>query len=120
MTKVNRYVMPQIAGNELTDAINVLKRNNIGVKVVNVLPSELYHSQHQVDKEKVIRIAKEIRQGKPMPPIVISIDNYIVDGHHRQLAYKITQPTTPIKVIRIGLNQKAAIAVWKKVEHLIK
>ena len=96
MTKVNRQLMPQIAGNELTDAINVLKRNKIGVSSISILPGDLHHSQHQVDKEKVIRIAREILSGKQMPPIVISRDNFIVDGHHRQLAYKITKPTQPL------------------------
>lgn len=108
--------MPQIAGNELTTAIRILTKSGIGASMKAILPTELQHSQHEIDDAKVQNIIKDIKSGKSMPPIVISSDNYIVDGHHRQIAYQTIDPLKPINVLQINLSQKMALVVWKKIE----
>lgn len=108
--------MPQIDHDNLSFAVRILKKSGIGVSLKSILPTELHHSQHEINDTKVQNIIKDIQSGKPMPPIVASSDNYIVDGHHRQVAYETMAPNKPIKIIQIDLPQKLAVVVWKKIE----
>jgi len=112
----DRSDMPQIKGSDLVDAFTILKKAKIPVQIDTVLPKQLKHSQKQVNKKKVMSIIRDITKGANLPLIVISSDNYIIDGHHRQLAYAVIQPDEEIKVIRINLPRDKAIEVYKKVE----
>lgn len=118
ISELERKFMPQIKGHELKDAISLLKANGIKSELIELDPNELRNSQSKVDKAKVLNIAKEIRQGKQMTPIIISEDNFIVDGHHRWVAYKLLKK--PIKCIKIGLPQKEAIIEFKRIEGQLK
>lgn len=115
----NREEMPQVSKEDLVDAVKVLKSKNIPVSIQYVLPSKLKHSQKQVNKKKVLSIIKDIERGINIPLIVISSDNYIIDGHHRQLAYAVIEPDTPIKVIKLELSRDKAIEEYKKVEKFL-
>jgi hypothetical protein len=117
----DRSDMPQIQGSDLKDAFILLQKAGVPVEVDEVSPKKLVHSQKSVNKKKVMAITRSIVKGEKMPPIVISGDNYIIDGHHRQLAYAVIDPDNKIKVIRINLPRDKALAVYKKVEkHLEK
>ena len=106
--------MPQIKGHELKDALSLLKKNGINCELVTLNCDELRNSQSKVDKAKVLNIAREIRQGKNIPPIIISNDNAVIDGHHRWIAFKLLKKE--IKCIKIGLPQKEAIIEFKRIE----
>lgn len=108
--------MPQVAKDDLPEAIELLKKNGVQVRFKNILPTKLSYSQKQVKREKVINIVKDIKKGKKMAPLVISNDNYIVDGHHRCIAYKLIDPNQPIKVIQMNLPKDKAIIQYKKIE----
>jgi hypothetical protein len=114
LSELERKFMPQIAHNELPEAISLLRGNGVAVKIETRSPSDLVHSQRAVNKDKVRNIIKDIKNKKPMPPIIISEDNFVIDGHHRWIAYKLLN--LPIKCIRIGLPQKEAIIKFKKIE----
>jgi len=116
----NRADMPQIQGSDLKDAFSILKGAGIPVEVVNMLPQRLRHSQKSVEKKKVMALTRRISKGLSTPPIVISEDNYIVDGHHRQLAYQVIDPDTEIPVIKIGLPRDEAIKAYKQVEKYME
>jgi len=115
----DRRDMPQIQGSDLKDAVSILKKAGIPVEVEEVLPKSLKHSQKTVDKKKVMSITRSIGKGESIPPIVVSEDNYIIDGHHRQLAYAVVEPDQTIKVIKINLPRDKALAVYKKVEKFM-
>lgn len=115
----DRKDMPQIQGSDLKDAFTLLQKAGISVQMDEILPSKLIHSQKAVNKKKVMAITRDIGRGKKIPPIVISEDNYIVDGHHRQLAYAVVEPDQKIKVLRINLPRDKAIAAYKEVEKHI-
>jgi ParB-like chromosome segregation protein Spo0J len=116
----DREDMPQIQGSDLKDAFSILKKAGIPVEIVSMLPKKLRHSQKTVNKKKVMALTKSISQGQKIPPIVISEDNYIVDGHHRQLAYAVIEPDTEIPVIQIGLPRDKAIKAYKAVEKYME
>jgi len=116
----DRSDMPQIQGSDLKDAFSILKKAGISVQIDEVLPKSLKHSQKTVNKKKVMALTRSIGRGETIPPIVISEDNYIIDGHHRQLAYAVVEPDQSIKVIRINLPRDKALAVYKKVEKYME
>lgn len=116
----DRSDMPQIQGSDLKDAFSLLTKAKVPVSVDEVLPKKLRHSQKTVNKKKVMALTRSIAKGESIPPIVISEDNYIIDGHHRQLAYAVVEPDQPIKVIRINLPRDKALAVYKKVEKYME
>ena len=111
--------MPQVHRDDMPKAFSILTDNGIKVKMVSVLPGRLKHSQTKVNKNKVASIIKDITSGKKIPPIVVSKDGWIVDGHHRQVAYNITSPETTIRVVVIGLKRDKAISAYKQVSDII-
>lgn len=115
-TIYNRSSMPQVSGEDLPDAYRLMKEKGIPVSIEEVLPGKLKHSQKQIDKGKVKSIIKDMRSGKKMPPCVISSDYWIVDGHHRNVAFRVEEPNESKQVIEIGLPRDEAINVYKKIE----
>jgi ParB-like chromosome segregation protein Spo0J len=116
----NREDMPQIQGSDLKDAFSILKKAGIPVSIDTALPKKLRHSQKTANKKKILSITRSIGRGEKIPPIVISEDNYIVDGHHRQLAYAVVEPDEEIPVIKIGLPRDEAIKAYKAVEKYME
>lgn len=116
---LDRSQMPQVDHSDLPEAFSILTSNGIGVSAKEVIPSSLKHSQSKVNIKKIQNIVKDIKSGKKMPPIVISNDGHIVDGHHRQLAYKALG-NKPMKAVMIDLPRDQAIIAYKQVENLIE
>lgn len=120
LTEISRKFMPQISGDSIGQAVELLTKNGITVQKGKISVNKLTHSQETVNKEKVRNIIRDIKRGKKIPPLIISNDNYIVDGHHRWIAYKLLDSNMIIKVIRINLPKPESIIAYKKVENEIK
>lgn len=118
LSELERKFMPQIAHDETSDVLKMLNDEGIECELLKLFPDQIRHSQSKVNKEKVKAIINDIRSGKILPAIFISSDNYIIDGHHRWIAYKILK--MPIKCIKIGLPQKEAIIKFKEIECQLK
>ena len=118
LSELERKFMPQIPNHEQSAVIRSLKDEGIECELLKLFPDQIRHSQSKVNKDKVRSIINDIRSGKSIPPIFISEDNYIIDGHHRWIAFKILK--MPIKCIRIGLPQKEAIIKFKQIESSIQ
>lgn len=116
----DRKDMPQIQGSDLKDAFTLMKEKGVPVQLDKVLPSELLHSQKQINRSKVKAIVKDLRAGKKLPPMIVAADNYIIDGHHRQVAYLVIDSNAEITVIRINLPRDKALKVYKKVEKYLE
>lgn len=116
---MDRLDMPQVSKDDMPEAFKILNDRGIGVSMKSVLPKNLKHSQSKVNIKKIQNIVKDIKSGKKMPPIVISNDGHIVDGHHRQLAYKALG-NKPMKAVMIDLPRDQAIIAYKQVENLIE
>lgn len=116
---MDRLDMPQVSKDDMPEAFKILNDMGISVSMKSVLPKNLKHSQSKVNIKKIQNIVKDIKFGKKMPPIVISNDEHIVDGHHRQLAYKALG-NKPMKAVMIDLPRDQAIIAYKQVENLIE
>ena len=76
---VPREQMPQIASKDIKD---FLKQNGVEYNESTVRPDLLKPTQSQFNPEKIATIDEK---GRSMP-ILISNDDYVLDGHHRWLA----------------------------------
>lgn len=80
--KIPRIKMPQFDKNTTNEFIKYLKKNNIIVKkkYINVL--DLKPTQNQLNLEKIENMKKNI-YNLNTKTIIVSKNNYIIDGHHR-------------------------------------
>ena len=116
---MDRSDMPQVSKDDMPEAFKILKDKGIGVSMKTVLPKNLKHSQKQVNTKKVQSIVKDIKSGKKMPPMVISNDDWIVDGHHRKMGFVENDPEERKDVVMIDLPRDKAIAAYKWVEKSV-
>lgn len=108
-----RDEMPQVE--DIPEAIKKLKEMGVQVKKEKCTPVTMKHAQIDYNPEKVEEIAKTIKVSD-MKPIVLSLDNYIVDGNHRKLALDaIGESNTKVPVYRIYLNRRVAIQKYNDV-----
>ena len=103
--KYPRYIMPQI--DDLDKFITDV--NEIGIDMMysneSITPDKLFSSQSEVSKFGVEKKIKNLEKGKGDKAIIISQDNYVIDGHHRLSALTEQKRLhVPISVKRI--NQK--------------
>lgn len=85
---IPRKDMPQIKSKDVQDFFKFLKDKKISTvkKTINV--SKLKATQGEFDKAKIQKGMDDIESGDmPDKPIIISKDGYVIDGHHRWLAY---------------------------------
>lgn len=78
---ISRQEMPQI--NNLDDFYHYVSQFGIGVFEAFGTIDHLRPTQHEFDQDKVDRI---IDSGFNKTPIIISQDNFVLDGHHRYFA----------------------------------
>lgn len=98
-----RKDMPQIENKKLEQFLTALEDQGIRYKEEEVDPQTLTPSQKHIDSNKVANLEDSPQQ----KPILISRDNYILDGHHSWAANQ----ATPVKVIRIDLPIKLLLEV---------
>lgn len=77
----SRDLMPQIM--DQRKLIQKLKEDDISYKNKTINPKDLRSSQQEFDMDKVASMMIEPYKSKS--DIIISNDNYILDGHHRWL-----------------------------------
>lgn len=75
----SRTLMPQVGKDIKTN----LEKNGVPFKEVKVHPNDLKSTQSEFDLDKVRLMMLE--PFKPQTDIIVSNDNYILDGHHRWL-----------------------------------
>ena len=59
---------------------------------------------------KVVKTLKG-KSTKGQKPIVVSKDNYVVDGHHRWAAQKVLNPKKKIKVLKMNAPIHDALGI---------
>lgn len=73
---------------------------------------DLYATQKEIKTEKV-----ESMRGEPwlaQKPIIVSLDDYILDGHHRWAALLADDPHYLMRTVRIGLPIRELLLVARK------
>lgn len=89
----SRALMPQIG----KDLKNNLEKSDVEFKEVRVHPNELKATQSEFDLDKVRLMM--LQPFNPRTDIIISNDNYILDGHHRWIvAFNKNKKMTVLQV----------------------
>lgn len=118
INEILRSKMPQIKGNNILDAIKILDKYGIPYKYVAINIDNLKPVQQNIIPDKINNICKDIESGKKMNPIFISMDNNIIDGHHRWLAFKKLNKQT-INTIKLGLDKEDALRLFNKIQQVV-
>jgi len=85
---IPRQDMPQIKSKDLQDFFKFLKGKKVNTVKKTLDAGKLKATQGEFDKEKIQKAMDDIESGDmPDKPIVVSKDGYVIDGHHRWLAY---------------------------------
>ena len=116
INEIMREDMPQIKGKDFPEMLRLFKTYEVPYRVLNMKVNDLKATQEDAIPKKVDAIAKNIKNGKEMHPLLISSDAFVIDGHHRMLAYKKIDPESVVKVCRLGFPKKIALDLINKVE----
>lgn len=110
---IPRSEMPQVAEKDYPDYFKYLKNKNITFKEYLMNPNDLKPIQKDFNVPGVERsldkIAKILASGSKDKFILVSKDNYIVDGHHRWIAYKNLKKD--IAVLKANVPMKKLLKV---------
>ncbi len=108
---IPRAEMPQVHAEHRGALVNFLKGKGIESKVSEVSPADLKPTQNEYSPAKVEK-ARNFEGGDRS--ILISSDNYVVDGHHQWVAALHDRPGGPMKVIRIDAPIKTLLPIVKE------
>ena len=73
--------------------------------------NQLRPSQGEISRKRIKDLIKDDILKKINVPLIISKDNYIVDGHHRWAAYRVKRPDKPLPVMTIGAPIKDVLGI---------
>ena len=109
--KIPRRLMPQIYDTKKFSQ-KIFKRFHIRSKTLKMPTGALKPSQNEINKKIVKKVIKSLSK-KGQKPIVVSKDNFVVDGHHRWAAQKVLNPKKKIKVLKMNapINDALGIAI---------
>jgi uncharacterized protein (DUF1015 family) len=85
---IPRDEMPQVKSDDYDALIAHLQKNGIKMQKKSVKASTLKASQSNFNSDKIVKAISNIKTLGKAKPIIISSDNYVIDGHHRWLAAK--------------------------------
>jgi hypothetical protein len=98
---ISRDVLPQIDKDQLENYLEYLESNNILFEIQFQSVATLNSAQSHIDTDKVKEIMKN--EDSMNTPIIVSKDDYILDGHHRALAAFNLDKESEVPVVKVEL-----------------
>lgn len=95
---IARASMPQV---DVKNLQRVLDQLDINYIVMKDIPWNYRPTQTDFDEDKVNQLIQKLQSGDTFGPIIVSNDNFVLDGHHRYIAANMT--ATPIDVMTVDL-----------------
>jgi hypothetical protein len=99
-----RKDMPQIVAKDVPAFVTWLKGEGISTTKKNEPIASLKMTQKQINKEKVIGMINDASEDALSKPIIISKDNFILDGHHRFVALFNKNRNMKLQTYRVNVN----------------
>ena len=121
---IMRDKMPQVPSAQKDEFLNEMAKRGIGVSRENISPQELHPIQAEISASKSGKIMRDVEKNGhekgDKGRIVVSSDNYVIDGHHRWaasafLSFKDKKESIP--VLRVDMTHMELIDVvlaWNK------
>jgi len=113
---IPRRNMPQIKKKHLEDYMEWLEDNNIKITETKILAKELKPTQKDFNIKKVKQFMES--KDKLDKPLLVSKDNYIIDGHHKWLANLNLDENKKLKVIRVDMKAKELLKKTMKFDKV--
>ena len=120
---IPRRDMPQIPSSRRQEYIDLLESRGIKVKRETVAASTLKPIQSEISGSNAGEIMRKMEKEKgkffddfDKSAIVVSSDDYVIDGHHRWAAYvalELKGGGRKANVIRLGMKHEEAIATTR-------
>jgi hypothetical protein len=121
---IPRRLMPQFTSpKDIRSFISFAqKRYGIRSRRATRRAGQLRPSQEEINRERVEDVADDIRYKKldPKVPLIVSADNYVIDGHHRWAAFKKDQPAKKMPVLLVQAPARDVLSVaatWGAKHH---
>jgi len=119
---ISRKYMPQFLKQEDVKRFRKFIKKAYGIKSSNSTrrARDLRPSQREISRKRIKNmIEKEEVLKKVLVPLIISNDNYIVDGHHRWAAYRMKMPDKrlPVVVFEAPIKDVLGLAVAWGAKH---
>lgn len=109
---IDRKDMPQVKSGDLKHFLAYLKMKGISTTKRVVDSEDLKATQGHFHKEKIQKIMDAIEAGNlEKAPILVSKDNYVIDGHHRWLAFNNLD--RDITIYQVNADADDLIAIMK-------
>lgn len=105
----DREELPQIKGEDVDKFLAFLRRKDVEVESRETRVADLKPTQSELNTEKVEKLAKDGMTDALRSAIIISSDDYILDGHHRWAAVKKLDKDGTIKTKRASVPIKRLI-----------
>jgi hypothetical protein len=116
---VKRADMPQIHKNHYQEMFRYLKKHGAKLSKGKADPRTLKATQGEFSDAGIAKMMDKsgnIKTGTSMrKPIIVSSDNYVMDGHHRWLAAYNLQTTIP--TIRVSIPGKQLLDLLNNFKH---
>jgi GNAT superfamily N-acetyltransferase len=114
---VSRADMPQIHASHYPELFNYLKQNGATFSKGSVAATELKAVQSEFSDDGVEKMMRKggITADGTKKPLIVSADNYIIDGHHRWLAAYNLEEEVPI--IKFSLPVKELLQLVNDFKH---
>jgi len=101
---IPRNKMPQIMQDHIKEFIKELEKEGIPVSMRSVPISTLKPTQKEVNSEKILKKMDALSSGATPKPFIISIDNFVLDGHHQFYALKELDSKSKVVAYIVGLK----------------
>lgn len=103
----SRKDMPQIKSYDVKDFLSFLKKEEgVSHDVRKIDASKLKPTQNQFHKQKIRGMMKSLENSEmDEKPIVVSKDHYVIDGHHRWLAYLNLDMEIPVYYVKMDAKE---------------
>jgi hypothetical protein len=111
---IPREEMPQIADATKLAFVDWLENQGIHVQFIDIPVSLLKSVQDHIDLKKVENLTTNLPEKALSKPLIISKDNFILDGHHRWLALLNRDPHFAVSAYRVNLGIHELLYITKK------
>lgn len=106
---IERADMPQVPEDVQPKFLAHLAAKGHDAKHTSLKPGQLKATQKEINADKVMGMAAAVKSGKLNlrdRAIIVSSDNYVLDGHHRWAALLVSDPGEPMPVIQVDMPIK--------------
>lgn len=103
---VPRNKMPQIKRGMQHEFLEYLHSEGIMYEYRSKPANLLKATQDEFDPDKVQKKTKKPTTGKGNRPLIVSMDNYIIDGHHRWTSIIQRNPKDHVKILQVYMPIK--------------